>query len=1388
MFIIEGLESRRLLALAGLVAGYGFDEGAGSTTADASGAGLGGSIQNASWVAGRFGNALSFNGTNAWVTVNDAPGLRLTTGMTLEAWVRPTTVSGWRTIVVKQRGTGGSYALFASDPNRSPQGPAGFINIGSDRDAWGTSVLSLNTWTHLTTTYDGTSLRMYVNGTLARTVSAPGTIATTADVLRIGGSSNGGNYFSGLIDEVRVYNRALSASEIQTDMNSAVNSAPTVDTTPPTVAITAPANNAGVRNTVTLTATASDNVAVAGVQFLVDGAASGAEDTTAPYSIAWNTTGLSGAHTVSAIARDSSGNRTTSSLVNVNVDTLAPTVAISSPAPGSTVSGTIGVTASASDNVAVAGVQFFRDGVSLGAEDTVAPYSISWNTTGLTGAQSITAVARDSAGNTSTSTTVSVTVDNVDRIAPTVSITAPAANASVTGSVTIAASASDNVGVVGVRFQLDGANLGSEDTTAPYSVNWNTNPVSNGNHTLTAIARDAAGNTTTSTIIPVRVANGVVTLSLNPSQRFQTMDGLGMNLNATAWNNGAVVPQLDNAINNLGASLFRVIIESVAGWEDTNDNADPFVANQTYYNQLYSTTKFTDLWNTIAYLNEHNQPVLLNVMGFLPTWLGGAGTIPVNLEDEYVEMITSMVDYCVKTRGLEIDYFSPMNEQDWGHNEGPIEDTAAYVRIVNKVINRFTTLGLTSIEIVGGETAVNTVNYADALLADSNAMQHITHFAFHDYTGSVGQFLGFDADAASHGFPGRNFWVTEYAGAIPAAGQPAPDDWTFSKQSVQFLHNFLSGGASATAFYDGIDAYYQHHFEVNTDSLIGWNQTQNTYFNRKQFYADGQYIKFIRPGMTRIGSTLSGNANVFQDAFYNAATGQLAVVGQNTGNNAVTFDINIGSLPISSLALYQTSSAMNMARLADVTVSGGIATVTIPADTIFTLSTPTTVDVEAPTAPSNLVATDGYGRVTLGWGASTDDTGVAGYDIHRSTISGFLPTSQTRVGQTGPSTTSFIDTVAAGTYYYLIVARDAAGNQSEPSNQITGNSLVDSTPPTVSLTAPSSGAMLSGTVNLTANAGDDLGLEGVSFYIDGNLIGTQDTTAPYGVSWTTSSVSNGTHTLTAVARDQSGNQTTSSPVQVNVQNSAVVAGLVAAWGFDEGAGFTASDRTGNGNAGTIANAVWTTGRFGNALRFNGTNALVTVANSAGLRLTTGMTLEAWVNPTTVSGWRTILMKQRGTGGSYAMFASDPNRSPQGPAGFIYTGSDRDSWGTSLLSLNTWTHLASTFDGTSLRMYVNGVLARTVSAPGAIATTADMLGIGAAPGGGNYFSGMIDEVRIYSRALSMTEIQTDMNSAINPVTPLAASLPAGPVLTSIQMLPAPTSVVRSIFTADESILT
>jgi hypothetical protein len=374
--------------------------------------------------------------------------------------------------------------------------------------------------------------------------------------------------------------------------------------------------------------------------------------------------------------------------------------------------------------------------------------------------------------------------------------------------------------------------------------------------------------------------------------------------------------------------------------------------------------------------------------------------------------------------------------------------------------------------------------------------------------------------------------------------------------------------------------------------------------------------------------------------------------------------------------------------------------------------------------------------------------GVSEYRVHRSTTAGFTPSAANRAATVGGGATSYTDSgLAAGTYYYVVVAADAAGNVSPPSGEASGTARADTTAPTVSLTAPASGSAVSGVVSVAASAADDVGVESVQFKLDGATLGSADTTAPYEYGWDTRGASNGSHTLTAVAIDAAGNQETSTAVTVTVDNSTGSTGLIAAYGFEENTGTTTGDQTGLGHTGTISGAVRSTsGKFGRALSFDGVNDWVTVADKDDLDLTIGMTLEAWAYPTTANnGWRTVLLKEQVGALAYSLFSSSAGGGR--PQAVIFTAGEQVAKATAKLGANAWTHLTATYDGSALRLYVNGSLAGTTLTTGSIAAGSGPLRFGGNSIWSEWFKGRIDEIRVYNRALSHAEIQTDMNRAV-----------------------------------------
>ena len=209
---------------AGLVGAWGFDESSGTSALDSSGLGNTGTLSGPTRTTGRYGGGLQFDGVNDWVTVADANSLDLTTAMTLEGWVRPAALGTvWRTVVIKEQPGQLVYALYAGTDTASR--PSGHVFTTSDRGLLGPSALPLNTWSHLAMTWDGLTMRLYVNGTQVSSSALTGTAQTSSSALRIGGNAVWPEWFNGVIDEVRVYNRALSAAEIAGDRDTAVGGA-----------------------------------------------------------------------------------------------------------------------------------------------------------------------------------------------------------------------------------------------------------------------------------------------------------------------------------------------------------------------------------------------------------------------------------------------------------------------------------------------------------------------------------------------------------------------------------------------------------------------------------------------------------------------------------------------------------------------------------------------------------------------------------------------------------------------------------------------------------------------------------------------------------------------------------------------------------------------------------------------------------------------------------------------------------------------------------------------------------------------------------------------------------------------------------------------------------
>lgn len=270
---------------------------------------------------------------------------------------------------------------------------------------------------------------------------------------------------------------------------------------PPSVDITGPPNGARVVGAITVTADASDDAAVLGVQFKLDGANLGAEDTSSPYSVPWNSaTASEGSHTLTAVARDAVPNSTTSSPVTVNVDNVAAVAKFN-------ISDRV-VVNNALITVRTTPTEGGSPGTSLGNQNVGVQGTVLAGPITASNAATYWQINYDTGLDGWSAEQFLDEVGTPANAPPTASLTAPANGATVSGPVTVSATASDPGGaVLGVQFKLDGGNLLLEDTSSPYSIIWNSALSTDGPHQLGAVARDSLGATGSAAARTVTVNN-----------------------------------------------------------------------------------------------------------------------------------------------------------------------------------------------------------------------------------------------------------------------------------------------------------------------------------------------------------------------------------------------------------------------------------------------------------------------------------------------------------------------------------------------------------------------------------------------------------------------------------------------------------------------------------------------------------------------------------------------------------------------------------------------------------------------------------------------------------------------------------------------------------------
>ena len=1070
----------------------------------------------------------------------------------------------------------------------------------------------------------------------------------------------------------------------------------------------------------------------------------------------------------------------------------------------------------------------------------------------------------------------------VDTTPPQLSITAPAGGVTVYGTIQLTANATDNVGVTGVQFQLDGTtNLGTLLTGAgpTYSYSWDTTTVADGNHTLTATASDAAGNQGSASI-PITVSNG----NAPP-----VISGVSAGSVTSA---GATITWTTNQLSNSQVAFGT----SSSYGSNSTLNATLVTSHSVVLTGLSpSTTYYYEV------VSDNANGVLASSGGFSFT-TGPAGITPSGILIVYrtngpdnnnngISDSLELAQYYAQQRNVpSANLLGVTVSESSAYGQG--QYSAFHSEMVTPILNAINTLGPINISVIllAGELPTsftdgnNTVYSVDSALMGIYSLGSGSGFVMANGANPYFDAApGFDSSPGrfSHSlyqYSGNNMYLVNRLGSDSSLrGIDQVDQSLYADRYVSPQPGYYNGNAY-------VDSQFGHAGTPYTDAYLAAQPAvqQGLYDNSSDadmniawaehyVLASGFSLKWENTtsslSIGDSGATFSDNTSaatapraLFYGGWYNFnkynnvwqwlagsvasdlnSDSYFAMHALDHGASAASYSVSepfLNGAPRPNILYYYLLNGYTFAEASALAtpfigwmgvnegdplyaplraktpaidnslpiLSSGYPTLTVnPANgnAVMNLAVSNTGGPEVVNAQVMYGPDTNYGRVatSTGYGPLVEGPGVFS---RRPTVS--LPWS--------------LGTV----YHYQIVLTDPAGNVTT-SGDFTNK-------PTISITAPGNLATVAGTVQIAANAMDMAGIASVQFALDGNNLGSPVTgTGPsYSFSWNSTTATNGQHVLTAIATNTEGNATTSTTVSVTVNNSmpplisalsvssvtssgatitwttdqastsqvaygtttgygslstfnsglvtshSVIltgltastnydfevlsqnaqgaratsanyglltsassgpptAGLLGYWAFNEDTGTMANDSSGNGYTGTVSGATWVPGYIGSALSFNGTTNYV---KTAGIPFTGAFSVSTWVNPAVITQtayariaetqYNNGLFLGINSGGTKYKFIVNGGSGATGTCGAAYGCSEGGAVSSG------WHLVTGTYNGTTAVLYVDGVQVATdtFNAPAGISLP---LYIGRYFGSNGYgWNGAIDEVRLYNRAL------------------------------------------------------
>ena len=1261
--------------------------------------------------------AASFDGINDYVLVPSASSLDLTVGVTIEVWVKRSLSGVWQVIVGKP-GNGQSryenYALWLDTGNRPIAyfgNGVGFVSVAAPAIDTG--------WHHVVATYDNATARIYLDGVLK--TSAASTVALTASpgALNIGRATTNNYFYGGLLDEIAIYPRALTAQQIQTHYTTATTTA-TGDTTAPVVSLTAPVNGSSTTDTTpTFAGVAgilSGDLATVTVRVYSGSTAAGTPSQTltatraanGSYSIDASTPLAAGVYTAQASQSDSAGNTglstSTTFTVTASPDTTAPVVSLTAPVNGSSTTDTTptfaGVAGILSGDLATVTVRVYSGSTAAGTPSQTltatraanGSYSIDASTPLAAGVYTAQASQSDSAGNTglSTSTTFTVTA-SPDTTAPVVSLTAPVNGSSTTDTTPtfagVAGILSGDLATVTVRVYSGSTAAGTPTQTltatraanGSYSIDAST-PLAAGVYTAQASQSDSAGNTGLS-------ASTTFTVTAPPPSggsgyRAQVLgDGpVGY------WRLGELsgLVAADESGGVAGGFVGGVTLAQSGALLGDGDRAASFDGINDYV--LVPSASSLDL--TVGVTIE--VWVKRSLSGVWQVIVGKPGNGQSRYENYALWLDTGNRPIAYFGNGVGfVSVAAPAIDTGWHHVVATYDNATARIYL----------------DGVLKTSAASTV----ALTASPGAL-------------NIGR-----ATTNNYFYGGLLDEIAIYPRALTA-------------QQIQTHYTT----ATTTATGDTTAPVVSLTAPVN-----GSSTTDTT------------------PTFAGVAGILSGDLATVTVRVYSGSTAAGTPSQTLTATRAANGSYSIDASTPLAAGVYTAQASQS-----DSAGNTGLST-----STTFTVtaSPDTTAPVVSLTAPVNGSSTTDTTPTFAGVaGILSGDLATVTVRVYSGSTAAGTP-SQTLTATRAANGSYSIDAstpLAAGVYTAQASQSDSAGNTGlSTSTTFTVTASPDTTAPVVSLTAPVNGSSTTDTTPTFAGVAGilsgDLATVTVRVYSGSTAAGTPSQTltatraanGSYSIDASTP-LAAGVYTAQASQSDSAGNTGLSTSTTFTVtapppsggsgyRAQVLGDGPVGYWRLGELSGLVAADESGGVAGGfvggvTLAQSGALLGDGDRAASFDGINDYVLVPSASSLDLTVGVTIEVWVKRSLSGVWQVIVGKP-GNGQSryenYALWLDTGNRP------IAYFGNGVGFVSVAAPAIDTgWHHVVATYDNATARIYLDGVLKTSAASTVALTASPGALNIGRATTNNYFYGGLLDEIAIYPRALTAQQIQTHYTTA------------------------------------------